>query len=71
MGFYATFEHQREIKEHFIGMLALSKEVGTSFSAANVFEQIVKYFEKLGVNLSKARYVCQDTTNVNSGTRGK
>ena len=70
MAVYATFEHGGAVKEHFIGLLPLSKLVGTSLSAPNVFKVIENFFVSINVPLRNARYACMDTTRVNSGNKG-
>ena len=69
LAIYATFEHGGTVKEHFIGLLPLSKLVGTCLSAPNVFKVIEDFFQGINVPLRNARYACMDTTNVNSGSR--
>jgi hypothetical protein len=70
LAIYASFEHFGLVKEHFIGLLPLSKLVGTSLSAKNLFKVIEDFFVSIDVPLRNARYACMDTTNVNSGEKG-
>jgi hypothetical protein len=70
MAVYATFEHMGKIKQHFVGIYPVSKEVGTSLSAENIMLSLEKHFKDMGVDLRQAKFACMDTTNVNSGNRG-
>ena len=47
---YATFEHNGTIKEHFIGIVPLSKLVGASLSAPNVFQVIQDFFRSIDIS---------------------
>ena len=70
MAIYATFSHNGKIEQHFVGIYAVSKVVGTSLSSANMMKSMENYFQELGVSLKNARFACMDTTSVNSGERG-
>ena len=70
MAIYATFNHQGTIKEHYVGIIPISKLVGNELSAPNVMRALIKLFDDINVSITKARYSCMDTTNVNSGNRG-
>ena len=67
---YATFENQGIIKEHFIGLIPMSKLVGSTLSAENIFRVLQTFFENIKVSLRLARFACMDNTNVNSGIKG-
>ena len=67
---YATFENQGIIKEHFIGLIPMSKLVGSTLSAENIFRVLQTFFENIKVPLRLARFACMDNTNVNSGIKG-
>ena len=38
LAIYATFEHERKIREHFIGILPLSQMGGTTLSVENIWK---------------------------------
>ena len=40
MAIYASFEHNGKISEHYVGILLLSKLVGTHLSAANILKAL-------------------------------
>ena len=70
LAIYATFENQGIIKEHFIGLIPMSKLVGSTLSAENIFRVLQTFFENIKVSLQLARFACMDNTNVNSGIKG-
>lgn len=65
-----TFVHAGKIREHFIGILPVSKLVGTTLSARNIEKVLVEFFENMEVPISNCRFSCVDTTNVNAGDQG-
>ena len=67
---YATFENQGIIKEHFIGVIPMSKLVGSTLSAENIFRILQTFFENIKVPLRLARFVYMGNTNVNYGIKG-
>ena len=70
MAIYATFNHNGKISEHFVGIIPISKMVGTHLSATNILHAFERYFEKLEVPFFRnARFFMMDTTNVNSGEK--
>ena len=69
LAIYATFLRNQFISEHFIGLIPTSKEVGTHLSAVNIMSELENFFVKNEINLHQARFVCMDTTNVNSGEK--
>ena len=70
MAIYATFNHQGTIKEHYVGIIPISKLVQTELSAPNVMRALIKFFDNINVLITIACYSCTDTTNVNSGKFG-
>ena len=70
MAIYGSFEHNKKVSEHFIGIYPISKLVGTKLSAGNIMHCLKKYFEDASINIKQARFACMDTTNVNSGKKG-
>ena len=71
MAIYANFNHNGKISEHFVGLIPISKVVGTHLSAANVLSAFESYFKKLEIPFKEnARFFMMDTTNVNSGENG-
>ena len=70
MAIYGSFEHNKKVSEHFIGIYPISKLVGTKLSAENIMHSLKKYFEDASINIKQARFACMDTTNVNSGKKG-
>ena len=71
LAIYVTFEHAGKIKEHFIGILPVSKLAGTTLLAQNIMKVLVEFFESIEVSISSCRFSCMDTTNVNSGDQGR
>ena len=67
---YATLENQGIIKEHFIGLIPMSKLVGSTLSAENIFRVLQTFFENIKVPLRLVRFACMDNTNVNSSIKG-
>ena len=67
---YATFEHNNETKEDFIGIDPISKVLWVSLSAGNIMKSLEQYFLDHSNDMSKARFACMDTANVNSRERG-
>ena len=66
LAIYATFEHEGKIREYFIGILPLSQIVGTTLPAENIMKVLGEYFEGIEVFISNSRFLCMNTTNVNS-----
>ena len=67
---YATFNHNNKISEHFVGLIPISKVIGTHLRAANILVGFEHYFEKLEILLkNNARFFMMNTTNVNFGER--
>ena len=66
---YATFLQDTVVKEHFIGLIPVSKVVGTHLSAVNIMDALKRFFKDLDIPLKNAKFACMDTTNVNSGER--
>ena len=69
LAIYATFLRNQSISKHFIGLIPISKEVGAHLSAVNIISALENFFIKNDINLQQARFVCMDTTNVNSGKK--
>ena len=63
---YATFSRNQSVSEHFISLIPISKEVGAHLSAVNIMSVLENFFVKNEINLQQARFICMDTTNVNS-----
>ena len=66
---YATFLQDNAVKEHFVGLIPVSKVVGTHLSAVNIMGALELFFKDLDIPLRYAKFACMDTTNVNSGDR--
>ena len=64
---YATFLQDTVVKEHFVGLIPVSKVVGTHLSAVNIMGALERFFKDLDIPLRNAKFACMDTTNVNSG----
>ena len=69
MAMYATFYHNGHISEHFVGIMPISRLVGTHLSAPNILQALQKYLEELHISMKNCRFFCMDTTNVNSGEK--
>ena len=69
MAIYTSFEHNGKISEHYVGILPLSKLVGTDLSA-NILKALQSYLEKQEVPIDSSRFFMMDTTNVNSRENG-
>ena len=69
LAIYATVLRNQSISEHFIGLIHISKEVVAHLSAVNIMSALENFFVKNEINLQQARFVCMDTTNVNSGAK--
>ena len=69
LAIYATFLRNQSISEHFIGLIPVSKEAGAHLSAVNIVSALENFFVKNKIKLQQARFVCMDTTNVNSGEK--
>ena len=52
-----------------LGPITISKDVGAHLSAVNIMSALENFFVKNDINLQQARFVCMDTTNVNSGAK--
>ena len=63
MAVYATFKHNNEKKEHFIGIYPVSKVVTASLSAPSIMKSFEQYFLDHSIDMSKARFVCMEATN--------
>ena len=70
MTVYATFNYQGTIKEHYAGIIPISKLVGNELSAPNIMKALTKFFGKINILIMQARFSCIDITNVNSGSHG-
>ena len=66
MAIYASFKHNGKISEHYVGILPLSKLVGTPLSAANILRALQSHLEKQEIPIDNSRFFMTDTTNVNS-----
>ena len=64
--FYATFIMNGEVKQYFIGLIPISKVVGTQIFAVNIISALENVFKDLDIPLRNARFACMDSTNVNS-----
>ena len=69
LAIYATFLRNQSISEYFIGLIPISKEVGAHLSAVNIMSALSNFFVKNEINLRQARFVCMDTTNVDSSQK--
>ena len=47
---YATFLRNQSISEHFIGLIPISKEVGSHLSAVNIMSALENFFVKNDIN---------------------
>ena len=47
---YATFLRNQSITEHFIGLIPISKEVGSHLSAVNIMSALENFFVKNDIN---------------------
>ena len=70
MAIYSTFNYQGTIKEHYVGIIPISKLVGTKLSALNMMKALIKFFNEIKVPIAQRCFSCMDNTNVNSGSRG-
>ena len=66
---YATFLQDTVVKEHFVGLIPVSKVAGTHLSAVNIMGALERFFKDLDISFRNAKFACMDTTNVNSGER--
>ena len=66
---YATVLQDTVVKEHFVGLISVSKVVGTHLSAVNIMGALERFFKDSDIPLRNAKFACTDTTNVNSGER--
>ena len=66
MAIYATFNYQGTIKEHYEGIIPMSKLVGTKLSAPNIMKALIKFFDKINVPIMQACFCCMYNTIVNS-----
>ena len=64
---YAKFLQDTVVKEHFVGLIPVSKVVGMHLSAVNIMSALERFFKDLDIPLRNAKFACMDTTNVNSG----
>ena len=71
LAIYETVLRNQSISEHFIGLIAISKEVVAHLSAVDIMSALANFFVKNKINLQQARFVCVGNTNVNSGENGK
>ena len=60
-------QHFKEI--NLFDLIPISKELGTHLSAVNIMFTLENFFVKKEINLQQARFVCMDTTNINSGEK--
>ena len=67
---YATFNYQGTVKEHCVGIIPISKLVGTELSAPNIMKALIKFFDEINIPITQAGFSCMDNTNVNSGSCG-
>ena len=58
-------------KEHFIAIYPVSKVVTASLSAPSIMKSFEQYFLDHSIDMSKARFVCMEATNVNSEEKGR
>ena len=49
MAIYATFNYQGTIKEHYVGIIPISKLVGTELSAPNIMKALNKFFDEINI----------------------
>ena len=66
---YATFIMNGEVKENLIGSIPMSKVVGTHMSAVNIMSTLESFFKDQDMPPRNARFLCMDSTNVNSGAQ--
>ena len=50
LAIYATFLRNQSISEHFIGLIPISKEVGSHLSAVNIMSALENFFVKNDIN---------------------
>ena len=68
MAIYATFNYQGTINDHYVGIIPISKLVGTKLSAPNTIKALIKFFDEINILIMQAHFSCMDNTNVNSGS---
>ena len=51
MAIYTTFSNQGTIKEH-VGIIPISKLVGTELSAPNIMKALIKFFAEINVPIA-------------------
>ena len=66
---YGRFLWDTVVKEHFVGLIPVSKVVGTHLSTVNIMGALERFFKDLDIPLRNAKFACMGTTNVNSGER--
>ena len=64
---FAMFLQDTVVKEHFVGLIPVSKVLGMHLSAVNIMGALKRFFKDLDKPLRNAKFACMDTTNVNSG----
>ena len=69
MDIYTTFNYQGTIKEHYVGIIPISKLVGTKLSSPNIMKALIKFVDKINVLIIQACFSCMDNTHANSGSR--
>ena len=52
MAIYSTFNNQGIIKEHYVGIIPISKLVGTELSAPNIMKALIKFFAEINVPIA-------------------
>ena len=62
LALYATFTLNEEVKDYFIGLILISKVVGTHLSAINIMSALKRFFRDLDIPLKNAKFTCMDTT---------
>ena len=53
----AAFDYDNALSEHFVGLIPISKEVGTHLSATNIMEVLERFFVNMDIPIKNARFV--------------
>ena len=64
LAIYATFLQDTVVKELVVGLIPVSKIVGTHLSAVNIMGALERFFKDLDIPLRNAKFAYMDTTNV-------
>ena len=70
MAIYAAFNCKRTIKEHYVGIIPISKLVGMELSPLNIMKALIKFFGEINILITQACFTCMDIKKVNSDSHG-